>query len=83
MFSADEILQARELRTMQVLELAKTSDVLTIKANVPGENKNLPQAYVLVGLFANLAKPFTKGKAMLLECADGPCLVYEATSVLK
>lgn len=79
MFSADEILQARELRTMQVLKLAKTSDVLTIKANVPGENKNLPQSYVLVGLFANLAKPFTKGKAMLLECADGPCLVYEAT----
>ncbi len=49
----DKILFSREARRKKVIYLAKNSDVVTLKANVPGENKNLKEANLLVNFFIN------------------------------
>ena len=83
MFNADQILQARQNRCDYVAHLAKTQNVLTVKANIPGDNKRIPEAYALVRLFGSLVADLTIGKPTFLDGADGPCLVYEAADNAK
>ena len=60
----DKILICREERSKKTIEYAKNSSVITLKANVPGWEKNIPHAYLLVSYFAKLL--INKG-ANLLE----------------
>lgn len=50
----DGILEARERRRDEINKLAKFSNVLTVKANVPGFDKNLFISNVLISYFCKL-----------------------------
>ncbi len=47
----DMVLQAREDRRNKIKNLSLESDVVTVKANVPGTEKSLPQAILVVAHF--------------------------------
>ncbi len=50
----EDILASREKRKEIINSLAEGSDVVTVKANIPGENKNLPEALLTVTHFTSL-----------------------------
>ncbi len=50
----DGILEAREKRREEINKLAKTSNVLTVKANIPGFDKNLWVSNILISYFCKL-----------------------------
>ena len=57
----DKLLIAREKRAKIVGEMIKTSDVVTIKANVPGWEKNIPLATLLTKHFGKWAYSLRQG----------------------
>lgn len=75
MSSADTILAAREQRNEYVLKLARTSDVITAKANVPGSEKRVKESFLIVRYFANRLKDAFTGDPVILDGADGMCAV--------
>ncbi len=60
---SDKILLAREERRKKIIAIAKGSDVVTLKANVPGDNKSLIEAHLLVKYFIN--KVLTLGTSLV------------------
>ncbi|MBE0700285.1 MAG: citrate lyase holo-[acyl-carrier protein] synthase [Acholeplasmataceae bacterium] len=76
MMDAIPILKAREEKQKRVKDLLKekeTALVVTIKANIPGPNKNIHEATLLVRLFKNeLQALFLVHGAFFSEDADGP-----------
>ncbi len=75
MNEADCILKAREERAQIILRLAAESDVVTVKANVPGENKRIGESFLLVRHFTALALEKFGGKVLTIDGADGLCSV--------
>lgn len=51
----DPILTAREQRKIKMVNYAKNYNVATIKANVPGFDKNLPHALLIISYFVKKA----------------------------
>ncbi len=60
----DKILICREQRSEKTIEYAKKFSVITLKANVPGWEKNIPHAYLVVSYFVKI---LTNKGAKLLE----------------
>lgn len=52
----DKILSARDSRRTLILKMSQTSDAVSVKANVPGGNKNIPHALMLVSYFSKIIK---------------------------
>ena len=50
----DKILLCREQRSKKTVEFAKNASIITLKANVPGCEKNIPHAYLVVSYFVKL-----------------------------
>jgi len=75
MTTAQQILNAREQRNRLLDSLCKDNNVVTIKANVPGDNKLIGEASLLVALFTKLVSNFVKGRVALVENADGRCAI--------
>ena len=75
MTQAQQILQAREQRKELIDTLCKTHNVLTVKANVPGENKLIGEAALLVSLFTKLVTNFVSGQVYMDTNADGRCAI--------
>ncbi len=67
----DEILLAREERSRQMKRIAQESDAVSVKANVPGWIKNLPQANAVAYTFAAEIKKMGGYELRFLKGADG------------
>ncbi len=71
----NEILTARENRHIRIAELQETFrlPLICVKANIPGDHKNISEAYLLVRLFFNELKPKISVKYHeYKESMDGP-----------
>jgi len=70
------ILKNREDKHLFISNLIKDYNVLTLKANIPGIDKQCKEAYILINYFDKLLsnKGFTK--TYELDGADGPMYVY-------
>lgn len=78
----NEILEAREARSLLVKEKYRGFPLLVIKANTPGTNKNPPQAYFLVDYFARIVKEkFPVSKIEFYKSADGPYWLVEFSKI--
>lgn len=75
MTTAQQILLAREQRKTLIDTLSATNNVVTIKANVPGENKLIGEAALLVSLFTRLVINVLDGDVALDVNADGRCAI--------
>lgn len=72
---ADRILMAREERRRLVSGLSRRGAVVTVKANVPGADKNTPCAMLCTAYFARLAENMGARDLVSLGGADGRCFV--------
>ena len=72
----DGILADREIRSNQIKNLSKISDVACIKANVPGNVKNTPCSKVLVSYFTALLKNQGLTLEKTLSGLDGDCSIF-------
>ena len=74
----NEILKAREERALLINDYLKSNNVvIVIKANIPGVNKNINEAYLLVNLFKKIV--VSNLKLTLLskkESKDGPFYLF-------
>lgn len=71
----NEILESRENRHIRIQELQETFrlSLISIKANIPGDHKNISEAYLLVRLFFNELKDKISIKYYeYKESMDGP-----------
>ena len=75
MTQSQQILNAREQRKQLLDSLCQSHNVVTIKANVPGENKLIGEASLLVSLFARLTTNLVSGSVYLDKNADGYCAI--------
>ena len=71
MESADLILAAREERDALATQLAKRNVVVSVHANVPGQDKNLAEAYLLVRHFSLLTQLDVCDKILKIGGMDG------------
>ena len=72
----DKILIARENRRKKIIELAKKHNVVTLKANIPGENKSLLEAYLTVNYFINKVVGFGASFVELENSEDGVTVYF-------
>lgn len=70
----NKILDARENKAEQIKALFKqNTTMISIKANIPGEDKNISEAHLLVRLFTLLVrKKYEINHFQYIESADGP-----------
>ena len=70
------ILDNREEKNRFIQTLTNNYQVITLKANIPGINKNTNEAYLLINYFNQIL--LTKGyqKSNTLNGADGPMYIY-------
>jgi len=74
------ILEARETRIHLIHQIISKNDrnVISIKANTPGKNKNTKESYLLVKLFKNIIHPMVTIRSIqLIEGFDGPSFLIE------
>jgi triphosphoribosyl-dephospho-CoA synthetase/phosphoribosyl-dephospho-CoA transferase len=74
--SPDEILRAREARGDEIARARRPDGaVVSVRANVPGSDKEIPEAFLTIGFFLPLL-PIEKRKPMeFLRGADGPTVL--------
>ena len=71
--SKEKILASREERYLKIQFLKKSfNTVITVKTNVPGDNKNLKISYSLIKLFKNLIPKSFINKVLFFDAYDGP-----------
>lgn len=73
----NSILKAREDRANYVRERAKSSPVITVKANIPGDNKNTPYAKLLVLYVAKEMQSLGAENLQVLNGSDGIVAIGE------
>ena len=71
MDNSSAILSAREDRNNLIIKAAESSDIITVKANIPGADKHVKESYLLVRYFTNAVLHALGGKAEFYDCADG------------
>ncbi|MDD3127312.1 MAG: triphosphoribosyl-dephospho-CoA synthase [Candidatus Izemoplasmatales bacterium] len=74
---ADNILYDREQRMQYITRLQTVGKtVVVLKANIPGQDKRIKEANVLLGLISAVL-PFTEiASVHRLDGTDGPCVIY-------
>ena len=70
-----QILVCRENKSNLIKSYTKDYQVVTLKANIVGENKNMKEAYVLLSYFDKLL-PSNYLKKEVLDDLDGPMIIY-------
>ena len=75
---ANDILTAREERRAIISSLAAKSAVVSVKSNLPGENKNTPEAYLCTSYFARIAEEVGSYGMKAYLGADGPAYIGRA-----
>ena len=76
--AVNDSLAAREERRGIKAALAADSAVVSVKANLPGENKNTPEAYLLTSYFARIAEGLGVYAMSSYGGADGRCYIGRA-----
>ncbi len=72
----DKILDSREKRASIIKSrLASGDSVVSLRANIPGENKNIIEAYILINLFYPLLIT-NSDKQEFFESSDGPFYLF-------
>lgn len=71
MSSAELILRAREERILKVIRRALSGDVVTVKANVPGRDKNIAESFLIVRHFTGVLIERYGGTAEIFNGDDG------------
>lgn len=74
----DDILAAREARRELIARISDTGAVVTVKANIPGVNKNTPHALLCSAYFARLAEQMGVYDFFSDVSADGRCFIGRA-----
>ncbi len=81
----NEMLLARENRVRLIHELIKKhhKPVILVKANIPGDNKNIPEAYLLISLFRKeMLFSFHIHDMVSFSSADGPYMLLSMNDVI-
>ena len=76
---SNAILEAREQRNWYIVTLAKKSQLITVKANVPGGDKRVKESFLLVRYFVNRLTDQLSNEVLLLDNADGMCAILPAS----
>ncbi|MBU1094807.1 MAG: citrate lyase holo-[acyl-carrier protein] synthase [Firmicutes bacterium] len=78
----NNILEAREKRSLEIKShLSANKVIICIKANIPGDNKSIKEAHVLVRLFTLLIqKKYDVKSSTLKKSEDGPYTLLEINS---
>ncbi|HRY78511.1 MAG TPA: triphosphoribosyl-dephospho-CoA synthase [Candidatus Izemoplasmatales bacterium] len=72
----DDILQAREARAETITALRRIGEsVVCLRANVPGPDKEIPEAFLTIGFFLPLLPPNASEPLVFLQGADGPAVL--------
>ncbi len=79
----DGILVAREKRREKIKEKAKDSDVVTVKANVVGFFKNIPEALAVVYYFAREIEKMGAYDMCYYDSADGLTVLFRVADGVK
>ena len=70
------ILDNREEKNLFIQSLLTENQVITLKANIPGLNKNTKEAFVLINYFDQILINKGYKKSHQLSGADGPMFIY-------
>lgn len=73
---ANKILSDREKKDSIIKKYSNEYQVITLKANIPGSNKNIKEAYVLVNIFDKKISKYNPLKTMFYKSYDGPYFIY-------
>ena len=73
---ANKILKDREKKDSIVKKYVDSYQVISLKANIPGNNKNIKEAYILVNIFDKKILKYKPIKKMFYESYDGPYFIY-------
>lgn len=76
MDKSKSILENREEKNLFIQKYIDKYQVITLKANVPGNDKNIKEAYVLINYFDKLLYNLGFEKSYFLDGADGPMYIY-------
>ncbi|MBR1983829.1 MAG: triphosphoribosyl-dephospho-CoA synthase [Clostridia bacterium] len=76
----NDILTARENRRKIIEKFSKTTDVVSIKANVVGPIKNLPSSRLLLSYFTKLVENLGVENLVYLPSPDGDTVIGETKS---
>ncbi|MBN2300381.1 MAG: citrate lyase holo-[acyl-carrier protein] synthase [Acholeplasmataceae bacterium] len=79
----DSLLNAREKRIDFIKSLlSETHLTILVKANIPGQNKNINEAYLLVRLFCfEVNKIYPNNSFEVYESLDGPYAIFSINSL--
>lgn len=77
------ILDNREEKNIFIQSLIKENQVVSLKANIPGINKNTKEAFILINYFDQILKSKGYKKSHQLFGADGPMYIYLADKKLN
>ena len=79
----DSILTAREDRSNKINNLTKDGDVVCLKANVPGFDKNTPTSKAIVYYFINYLKKYNLYPLEVINSSDGVYALYQVANGKK
>ena len=71
----NNILQAREEKSNLIKQYINDYQIITLKANIVGENKNIREAYILLSYFDKFISSYCI-KKIVKESYDGPYILY-------
>ena len=77
----NDILTARENRRKIIEKFSKTTDVVSIKANVVGPIKNLPSSKILLSYFTKRVENLGVENLVYLPSPDGDTVIGGGTIV--
>lgn len=84
MNNANRILQSREERNRRVIKRAASCDVITVKANVPGQDKRIAESFLVVRRFTQILLNHFGGRAEIFDGDDGMyAIVYGFEGISK
>lgn len=73
---ANKILKDREKKDSIIKKYVDSYQVVSLKANIPGNNKNIKEAYVLVNIFDKILIRYKPIKRLFYKSYDGPYFIY-------
>ncbi len=74
----DKILIARENRRKKVKIIAEKTSAVTLKANIPGDDKNLPEGYLIVNYFIKKVMALGAKFIEIEDSQDGVTVYFSA-----
>ncbi|MCH5146628.1 MAG: triphosphoribosyl-dephospho-CoA synthase [Clostridiales bacterium] len=79
MYNPSQILAAREARNDRIIGAAKSANIITVKANIPGADKRVKESFLIVRYFTNTVLRSLGGEAAIYDGADGIYAVIKTT----